>query len=186
MRYVWSMREPKGTRVLLIESGPRGIAERTISLLRSSWAAEMPVDLLTCYGGRPQGLPAEARIFNVADYATPELRIKLLGELRDQQYACAGMICAAEPIMSRWKWWLAWKLPAKFFIINENADYFWLHRENAKSVRAFVLERAGLTGAGAMRTFGRLLIFPFAVLYLLLYAAAAHLGRALRLKSRQI
>ena len=39
-----------------------------------------------------------------------------------------GVICAAEPIMTKWKWWLGNKLPAKTFIINENGDYFWLDR----------------------------------------------------------
>ena len=38
--------------------------------------------------------------------------------------------------------------------------------------------RLGLSGAGAIRTLGRLLIFPFSVLFLLMYAFVAHLRRA--------
>ena len=67
-------------------------------------------------------------------------------------------------------------------MINENGDYFWLNRRNAKAIRAFTLYRLGLSGAGALRTFGRLLAFPFAVLYLLLYAGVAHLRRFIRVK----
>ena len=96
------------------------------------------------------------------------------------------MICAAEPIMNKWKWWLALRVPAKFFVINENGDYFWLNRKNRKAMRHFVLVRLGLSGAGALHTLGRLLIFPFGVLYLLLYAAAVHLRRAIRLKLQRI
>ena len=38
----------------------------------------------------------------MADYATPELRRALLNELRSRDYAYAGMICAAEPVMNKW------------------------------------------------------------------------------------
>ena len=72
--------------------------------------------------------------------------------------------------------------PEDIFILNENGDYFWINRKNARAMRGFVLVRMGLSGAGAARTFLRLLAFPFAVLYLLLYAAAVHLRRKLRLK----
>jgi hypothetical protein len=90
------------------------------------------------------------------------------------------MICSAEPIMTKWKWAIALKAPAKVFVINENGDYFWLNRENWPTVREFALVRAGLHGAGAARTLARLAAFPFAVLYLLVYAFAAHAARFFR------
>lgn len=182
MRWFFSLAPPTGTRLLLIESGSRAILEGVIAHLNSSWAEGMPMDLITCYGGRPAGLADSARVFHVADYATPERRQTLLRELRARDYAFAGMICAAEPIMNKWKWWLAARIPAKFFVINENGDYFWLNRRNWATIRRFILIRLGLSGAGAARTLGRLLLFPFAVLYLLLYAGIAHLRRWLRLK----
>src|SRR6185312_13104324 len=127
-------------------------------------------------------LPDNSKIFHVADYATPDLRHTLARELQARDYAYAGMICSSEPIMNKWKWWLAANVPAKFFVINENGDYFWANRKNATAIRRFVLVRLGLSGAGAAHTFLRLLAFPFAVLYLLLYAGMAHLRRILRLK----
>ena len=182
MKYVLSQRVPAGTRILLIESGSRSIMEGIVAHLRSNWGKEMPIDLITCYGGRPAGLDENTRIFHVADYGTPELRRKLAVELRARDYAYAGMICAAEPIMAKWKWWLAAKVPAKFFVINENGDYFWLNRAHTNAMRGFVMVRMGLAGAGAIRTLGRLIIFPFAIFYLLLYTGAAHLRRFLRIK----
>jgi len=180
MRYILSQAQPTGTRILLIESGSRAILEGIIAHLKSGWGEDMPMDLITCYAGLPVGLPENSKVFHVADYATPELRRDFLRELRARDYAYAGMICAAEPIMNKWKLWLAAKVPAKFFVINENGDYFWLNRKNAKAMRGFALVRLGLSGAGAARTFGRLLAFPFAVLYLLLYAGVAHLRRYVR------
>src|SRR6266700_2998681 len=94
------------------------------------------------------------------------------------------MICSAESIMTKWKWLVALRVPAKVFIINENGDYFWIHRENAAILREFALVRMGLEGAGAIRTIGRLIAFPFAVLYLLLYAFTAHARRAFRQTSK--
>jgi hypothetical protein len=185
MRWVFTLRQPTGTRILLIESGSRSILEGTIAHLQSGWGEGMPLDLVTCYAGLPTGLPENTKVFQVADYATPELRRALLTELRNRDYAYAGMICAAEPIMNKWKWWLAAQVPAKFFVINENGDYFWLNRKNIKAIRSFVLYRLGLSGAGALRTIGRLLAFPFSVLYLILYAAVAHLRRFFRLKLTQ-
>jgi hypothetical protein len=181
MRWILSQRQPTGSRILLIESGSRSIAERMIAHLKSGWGEGMPIDLVTCYAGVPNGIKEEAQVFRVADYGTPELRRTLVSELRARDYAYAGMICAAEPIMNKWKWWLALNVPAKFFAINENGDYFWMNRKNASAMRGFVLVRMGLAGAGAARTLGRLLVFPFAVLYLLLYAGAAHFRRFLRI-----
>ncbi len=185
MRWVFTLRQPNGTRILLIESGSRAILEGIVAHLQSGWGEGMSMDLVTCYAGLPAGLPDNTRVFHVADYATPELRRTLLNELRSRDYAYAGMICAAEPIMNKWKWWLAYHVPAKFFVINENGDYFWLNRKNIKTIRRFVLYRLGLSGAGSLRTTGRLLVFPFSVLYLVLYAAIAHLRRFFRVKLTQ-
>lgn len=180
MRYILSRRAPSGTRLLLIESGSRSLAEGILPHLQSDWAERYQIDLVTCYGGLPAGLPAQTKVFRVTDYGSKEKRRELIAELRARDYAYVGMICSAEPIMTKWKWLVALRVPAKVFIINENGDYFWMHRENAAILREFALVRMGMEGAGAIRTVGRLLIFPFAVLYLLLYAFSAHARRALR------
>jgi hypothetical protein len=186
MKYVLSRAEPRGTRILLIESGSRSLMEATVPLLLDTWAGDYRIDLVTCYGGLPENFPAGADVFRVHDYASPARRKDLIRELRSRDYAYTGMICSAEPIMTKWKWLLALRVPAKVFIINENGDYFWLNRENHAVVREFALVRAGLHGAGAARTLGRLAAFPFAVLYLLLYALAAHSRRAIRNSARRL
>jgi hypothetical protein len=167
-------------RILFIESGSRTLSEVAIAGLCRLWPAA-PIDLLTCYGGLPEGFPADTAVFRVTDYATPPLRNELIRTLRARDYRVAIMICSAEPIMTKWKWMLALRIPAKFLVVNENGDYFWLHRENLDLIRQFVLVRAGLHGAGALRTFARVLLFPFSLLFLLMYAFVAHTRRRLRL-----
>lgn len=186
MKYILSRRTPEGSRILLIESGSRHLIERIAPHIRETWGATMPIDLVTCYAGTPAGLPDSAEVFRVADYNTPEARRQFIDNLRAREYAYAGIICSAEPVMTKWKWLIAARVPAKFFVVNENGDYFWLDRENAKVARHFFLVRAGLSGAGSLRTLARLLIFPFTLLFLITYAFIAHARRRLRLAVRAI
>lgn len=180
MRYFLARREPPLTRILLIESGSRSLIENLLPHLRSVWGADVPIDLVTCYAGLPDGFHSETVTYRVTDYGSPEGRKELVRLLRCRGYSMAWVVCSAEPIMTKWKWLIAARVPARFFILNENGDYFWVHRDNAATIRHFFLVRAGLSGAGAIRTIGRVLIFPFSVLFLLLYAFTAHSGRILR------
>lgn len=166
-------------RILLVESGGRHIHDRLIPHFREAWNADLEIDLVTCFAGLP-GSFGEGRVYRVGDYATPEARAALLEELRTRDYAAVAILCTAEPVMTKWKWWLAWKLPAKLLIVNENGDYFWFDRSNARLIAKFVLYRAGLTGAGAVGSLARLVFFPFTLLYLISYAGWVHARRRLR------
>ena len=53
-------------------------------------------------------------------------------------------------------------------------------RANWRTIRHFVLFRAGLTGGDAVRTISQVLLFPLTLAYLLVYAAAIHLRRKVR------
>ena len=108
----------------------------------------------------------------------------LYRELGKNRYALVGIVCSDEPLMTKWKWALALRVPAKVFILNENADYFWFDRHNWRAMRILALHRSGLAGAGAVRMLAQLAAFPFTLLYLLLYATIVHARRALRRRSR--
>jgi len=180
VRYFFTRRELPHTRLLLIESGSRRLAESVLPHLHRAFGPDIAIDVVTCYAGLPTGYNPDALVYRVTDYGSKERRRELIQLLRKRQYTTACMICSAESIMTKWKWLIALNVPAKFLILNENGDFFWVHRENLAAIRSFILVRAGLSGAGAIRTIGRLLIFPFSVLFLLLYAFAAHSGRILR------
>ena len=177
MRYVLRRRQPPVSRILLVESGSRHLIERVLGPLRASYGAGTQVDLLTCFSGVPAGIDA---VHRVTDYRGRAARRQLYRELAAGGYSIMGILCSAEPIMTKWKWALAARLPVKVFVINENGDYFWLDRGHWRAIRHFVLFRAGLTGAGALRTLARVAAFPFTLFYLLLYASTVHLRRAWR------
>ena len=178
MRYFFTRRQPEASRILLVESGSRYLLEGIISGIRSTYGPTVFVDLVTCYPGLPDGFDAATTtVYRVTDYRGRAGRSRLYRELARNRYSIAGVICSAEPIMTKWKWSLAARLPAKFFILNENGDYFWLDYGHWSVIRHFALYRAGLAGAGAVRTLARLALFPFTLLFLLCYAATVHLTR---------
>ena len=142
--------------MLLVESGSRRITQIVIPHLRAHFGDGMAIDVVTCFPDPPAGA---AEIFSVNDYRGR--RMSLVRELRRRGYALAAIICSGEVILNKWKWGLATALPAKFLVINENGDYFWLDRGHASVIREFVYLRSGLAGAGAVRILARTISFPF-------------------------
>jgi hypothetical protein len=164
--------------MLLIESGSRSLIQAVIPSLRQMLGDDVEIDLVTCFPGEPAGV--NGRIFRVTDYG-PAGRGRLWADLAAREYTIAGMICSAEPLMTKWKWWLAARLKSKIFVVNENADYFWLDWAHRRLIRRFVAYRAGLTGSAAAPTLARFLLFPLTLGYLILYACTVHLRRKIRM-----
>jgi len=177
VRYFLRRRQPQVSRILLVESGSRHLVERVLPGLRRTYGDSIPIDLATCFPGAPEGIDA---VHRVTEHRGPGGRRKFYRALAARRYSIMGIVCSAEPIMTKWKWALAARLPVKVFAINENGDYFWLDRGHWRAILHFALFRAGLTGSGAARTLGRLLVFPFTLSYLLLYASTVHIRRASR------
>jgi hypothetical protein len=179
LRDFFTRRTPPFTRVLLIESGSRRLFDALVPGLYDLYGDQLQLDLLTCYAGVPAGF-RDGIVFNVNDYRGRAARKRLYAELAAREYTIAGIICAAEPIMTKWKWVLAARLRSKIFALNENCDYFWLDFSHSGTIFNFALYRMGLTGASAIPTIARLLFFPVMLAYLIFYAGFVHLRRKLR------
>jgi hypothetical protein len=178
MRHVLTRRVPPFDRVLLVESGPRSLLEIQIPGIFETYGDQVQLDLVTCYAGEPEGFrPDKGRVYRVTDYPGRAGRKRLYAELAERNHNIMGIVCAAEPIMTKWKWVLALQTKAKVYIINENADWFWLDHTQIGTIRHFVLFRAGLSGANAVTTIARLLLFPFTLAFLIAYTAVVHLRR---------
>lgn len=175
LRLFFSRDIPALTRVLMVESGSRHLLDALIPKLFQIYGEQVEIDLVTCFASVPEGF--RGTLYRVADYPDPARRAVLLSALKSRRYAAIGIICAAEPVMTKWKWWLAARIPAKLFIVNENCDFFWADWGQWRLILQFVLVRAGLTGASAVPAIARLLFFPVTLSYLLLYAGAVHLRR---------
>jgi len=155
------------------------LIEKLIPHFYAGYGDQLEIDVVTCYAGAPAGL--RGRIFNVNDYGGPSGRHALWKDLAAREYSMAGILCSAEPILTKWKWWLGFKLPCKILIINENADYFALDRKHLTHARRLVAFRSGLSGSTAIPAMARLIFFPLTFAFLLLYAGTVHLRRRIRL-----
>jgi hypothetical protein len=175
VRLFFSRTVPPLTRILLVESGSRQLFDTLIPKLYQIYGDAIEIDLVTCFAGVPEGFRG-----NVSRIAGPENRLILLNELKSRDYAAIGIICAAEPIMTKWKWWLGAHLKSKVFILNENGDFFWLDWGHRRNITGFIAFRTGLTGAAAVPTLVRFLLFPLTLAYLILYAGTVHLRRKVR------
>jgi hypothetical protein len=181
VRYFISEDIPPFRRVLLVESGSRYLIEHLLPGLYGNHPENERVDLITCFPGLPDGFDgSRGEVFRVTDYIGRAARKGFYSLLRSRRYDIIGIICSGEAIMTKWKWALAWQIPAKLFILNENGDYFWVDRGNLGTIRHFVLFRAGLAGPEGVKNIARLLVFPFTFTYLLLFAAYVHLRRKVR------
>jgi len=139
----------------------------------------MELDLVTCHESTPEGF--RGQIYRVQDHSGPAARGRLYRELAARQYSVVGILCSNVPIMTKWKWVLAAQLPAKVFVINEFGDVLWLDWAHRRNIAQFVRVRMGFSGSAAVPSFGRLLLFPFALAYLLLFAAVVHTRRRIRI-----
>lgn len=167
--------------MLLVESGSRYLVENLLSGLYANHPVNERVDLITCFPGLPKGFDtARGTVYRVTDYIGRAARKGFYEKLLVESYDIVGIICSGEAIMTKWKWVLAWQVPAKVFILNENGDYFWFDRTHWRTIKHFVLFRAGLSGAEGVATVLRLLLFPFTFIYLLLFAAYVHMRRIAR------
>lgn len=180
MRYL-SSAWPDEKCVLLIESGSRSVVEAALPRLRHVFGPQAAFHLITCRSGAPADLDAAAAVWRTQDHTSGRDRARLVREIEAAGVTVAAIVCSNEPIMTRWKWWLAWKLPAKVLIVNENADCFWLDTAHLGALRRFLVSRMGASGEGTGRALASLAVFPFILAYLLLYATAVHTRRALRL-----
>jgi hypothetical protein len=178
LRYFFRRYDPPFTRVLLVESGSRSVFDRVVTRLYQTHGETMELDLVTCHAGTPAGF--RGRVYRVQDHSTPAARSQLYAELAERGYTVTGILCSSEPIMTKWKWMLAARLPAKVLVINENADSLWLDGANWRSIARMGRIRLGLTGSAAGPTLLRVFVWPFSLAYLLLFAAVVHTKRRIR------
>ncbi len=184
MRWVLSRHIPPITKLLLVESGPRPIAEKIIIRFRELYGDELPIDLLTCLPSDPPGLMAngaQGEVFRVINCHDHRTRWRLLRRIRAKHHPVTAIICAGSPILGPWKMAALALFPSKFVIINENADFFWLDRGHRGDVKRFLLHRTGMLEGSAPRKVAAILVLPFAFAYLLAYALVVHVVRLARM-----
>lgn len=178
MRYFLTRRAPPVTRILLIESGPRELGEKAIGCLRKAFGADVPIDVLGCRRAPLQGVASYA---DASESRTISARLAVLRRIRRGGYSVAGVLSAGDSTMALWKWAAIAVVPAKFLVLNENVDFFWIDRAHWPNAVALLQQRSGLGGESTVRAMAWFAALPFAALFLLSYAAWVHVARVFRL-----
>lgn len=164
--------------MLLVESGPRELGEKAIECLRVAFGRETPIDVLGC---RRTALAGADSYTDVSQARSFSERMAILRRLRKAGFSVAGVLSSGDSTMALWKWVLIAAVPAKFLVLNENVDFFWIDRAHWTNAAAMLRQRSGLGGESTVRAMAWFAAFPFAAVFLLCYAASVHLNRAFRL-----
>jgi hypothetical protein len=180
--------QPSFSCVLLIESGPRKVTEQFLPFLYQVKGA-VRVDLLTCYNAPPRAFDFDRGVvYSVNDQEVRQDRTAFIRKLSSGPYTVLALMLTGLPIMTRWKWMLAFRSSARLIAVNEEAKYFGLEIWNHRSMGRMLLQRlnpfADYTrdslAAMLVRFLLGLFIAPFTIAYLLLYTGFVHVRRALR------
>jgi hypothetical protein len=171
-------RPPFG-RVLLVESGSRQVADRFLQHLYQ-YENCVQVDVLTCFPTPPEAFQSHlGQIFLVTDPAIAEHRQQFLRAIASTPYDVVAVLRTGSGILRKWKWMIALLTRAKILVVKEGADSIFLDYGSLPRVQINIprLRREQVT---RLRLAGEVLLMPFTILFLLLYAGQIHLGRWLR------
>jgi hypothetical protein len=178
VRYFLTRRTPPVTRILLVESGSRESGEQAVGCLRKAFGGGIPIDVLGCRRAPLVGVDSYA---DVSEARTFSGRLAILRRIRHGGYAVAGILSTGDSTMALWKLAAIAVVPAKFLVLNENADFFWIDRVHWANGVSLLQQRSGLGGESTVRAMAWFAALPFAALFLLFYAAWVHLARVFRL-----
>jgi hypothetical protein len=170
---------PPLLRILIVESGPRETTEKLLHYFYEVPKSQQ-VDVLTCYGSSPKTFDAErGTCYSIHDPAFQGNRSGLIRHLGQTKYSAVAALCTGSAVMNKWKWAIAARIPAKVLIVNEHAGFYSLDLGHLKNIGNTLSEHF-LPEASTLGVIGELLIAPFTISYLFLYAALIHLRRLLR------
>jgi uncharacterized protein (TIGR02284 family) len=179
MTGLFTKRRPPLRRVLLIESGSRQVAEQFLQRLYQSESC-VQADVLTCFPTPPKTFQSRhGQVFDVTDPAIVHDRQRFLRKTASTPYDVIAILQTGSRILRNWKWTLAILTRAKILLVKENADSAFLDYGYLQHLKVD-LPRFRREQVTQLRLAGEVLLMPFTISYLLLYAGRVHLRRLLQ------
>ena len=154
------------------------MGEKAVVCLSKAFGAGVPIDVLGCRRTPPLGAESYA---DVSEARTLSQRLAILRRIRRGGYSVAGVLSSGDSTMALWKLAAIIVVPAKFLVLNENVDFFWIDRGHWTNAVALLQQRSGLGGESTVRSMAWFAALPFAALFLLCYATWVNVTRVLRL-----
>lgn len=146
--------------------------------MRKAFGAGIPIDVVGCRRTALLGVDSYA---DVSEARTFSGRLAVLRRIRRGGYSIAGVLSSGDSTMALWKFAAIVVVPAKFLVLNENVDFFWIDRGHWTNAVALLQQRSGLGGESTVRAMAWFAALPFAAVFLLSYAAWVHVARIFRL-----
>jgi hypothetical protein len=180
MRGVLSAFHPSFERILVIESGPRKVADTFLQHLYQIQKSEQ-VDLLTCYPGAPKSFnPQRGGVYSVHHPDAKTDRSLFIRRLLAKHYTVVAILCTGDSVLTKWKWVIALRTRAKVLVVNEFDGFFLIDRKHLRPAKMMLWIRLGLNQPLKLHLLGELLLVPFTIGYLALYAGWVHARRVVR------
>jgi hypothetical protein len=182
MRGFFKRTESPVRRLLIVESGPREVAELALARF-----ADLPsCDVLTCYSTAPAAFDAaRGTLFSVHQPDAVANRRAFANKLAHGPYDAIAILCPGSGVLAKWKWTITAQTKARLIIIDEFGDWFFVSFFNLPQLAVLLIRRSNLASLPLLLLAAvKLILAPFVVLYLLLYTALVHLRRLLRLAKR--
>ncbi|MBI1956214.1 MAG: hypothetical protein HYS38_07445 [Acidobacteria bacterium] len=182
MKYFFRKKVPLAHDVLFIESGSPEVTRRVLEGIRQIFP-DARYHLLTCWPDAPS--VRFDTVFRASEYPSGWSKLRLLLTIRRKGWEVMAILCTGERILWRWKMLALALIPANVLVVNENADFFWLHWGNWRTLRQLLAVRWAANLGGLFWTALRALAFPFTLLFLLFIAAFLYTRRWWRLAIRK-
>ncbi len=177
MTGLFSRRRPPFQRVLLIESGSRLAANQFLQYVYE-FNPTSQVDVLTCFDTPPEAFQRRrGQTFNVTDPAIAGNRQQFLRSVAFTPYDVVAMLHTGSGTLRKWKWAIALLTRAKIALIPEDRGFAFV--DYGRLQFHVNVPRLRREQVNHLRLTGEVLLMPFVVLYLLLYAGSVHFRRLL-------
>lgn len=180
MRGLFSKAYPSFDRVLLVESGTREITEK---VLHRFYEIENigRLDVLTCYSGVPRSFDTARGVIYSIHTEAAQSHLRFIRTVLATPYTAVAILSTDSGVLARWKWAVALLTKANVVMIHQEGSFhcagFWRRIArliSPKPMRIWITDQ--------LRLAAEVLLMPFTISYLLLFAAAVHARRLLRAK----
>lgn len=172
---------PRGPleRVLLVESAARESGELLLTHLTGR-AGGNEMHLLTCYDTPPSALNqfAHTQCLSVHASEAVQNRTAYATQLARAPYDALIVLCTGSGVLAKWKWLLVLKTRSRVVFADEFGEFFFVTLRNPGPLLVLAIRRTRISSVPELLLwFGRMLMAPFVLAFLISHAMLVHVRR---------
>ncbi len=190
MRGFFSKPPTKVERVLVIESEPRHATDQILEFLYAT-EANCSVDVLTCYETKPVAFDeGRGKLLSIHDRSLGRSRKQIIQRFAGSDYSVIALPLPGSHVLRKWRLMIALRTKA-YILIGDAHQRFWYLRSQVLLDRSAdslfggptaMLRAIGTRIASKAGLVAELIIAPFSLSVLALYAVSIHARRFVRVR----